>query len=246
MSTQKSKKLKIMLFAWTVGLFGRLAVLLLQAVGLIRIEGIQNLRQLLARNEGFLVIHRHPSMRETLIIPLLFVPWALGNWKKVPVVTPDKHNFYDPWWCVFLRPLAIPVPRGDGYGEARALRRVCKTLEHGRIVVIAPEGGRTFNGKEFKLRLPNGYTKIIPAAPEGKVDLSFPIIRRFPRGVCIMHANGIPVLPVWVDSDGWRTRIVFGEPMTFPPHNRQDEKEAQETVNALEDLLLSVSGRPSF
>jgi len=228
-----TKKLKIMAFTWSVGLFGRLAVLILQALGLVRVEGIRNLRDALEKNEGFLLIHRHPSMRETVIIPLLFVPWALWNWKKVPVVTPDKHNFYDPCWCAPLRPLAIPVPRGNGNGMMTALLQMQNALFVGRPLVIAPEGGRTFKGKEFKYLLPCGCARVA-GLPKGGVNLSLPVIRRFQPGVGILCANAL-VLPVWVASRGWRTWIVIGKPIAISHETPRDK------VEALEDLLLRTS-----
>ena len=236
MGTKNPKKLQIMTFVWTVGLFGRLAVLLLQVLGLVRVEGIRNLRALLAQNEGFLVIHRHPSMRETVLIPLLFVPWALRNWKKVPVVTPDKHNFYDPWWCAPLRSLAIPVPRGNGNGMMAALLQMRRALFAGRVLVLAAEGGRTFKGKNFKYLTPEGQLYTC-GRPEAGVDLSQCVIRRFQPGVGALCGNGkirIPVLPVWVALKGWHTTIIFGKPTTLPP-NTPDKTEA------LENLLLRTS-----
>ncbi len=242
MGTKNTKKLQIMAFAWSVGLFGRLAVLILQGLGLVRVEGIRNLRVLLAQNEGFLLIHRHPSMREIVIIPLLFVPWALWNWKKVPVVTPDKHNFYDPWWCAPLRPLAIPVLRENHNAMSTAAFKMRRALLEGKPLILAPEGGRTFNGTMFKYLLPCGCIRVA-GSPEGGVDLSQPIIRRFRERVGDLCGNGkkgvlIPVLPVWVESHKWHTTIIFGKPTILPP-NTLDKTEA------LEYLLLRTSRQRS-
>ncbi|MBI2098368.1 MAG: 1-acyl-sn-glycerol-3-phosphate acyltransferase [Candidatus Wildermuthbacteria bacterium] len=235
-----AKKLKIMAFAWSVGIFGRLAVLVLQALGIVRVEGIRNLRALLARDEGFLVIHRHPSMRETVMIPLLFVPWALWNWKRVPVVTPDKHNYYDPWWCASLRPLAIPVLRENHDVMRGAALKMRRALLAGRPLVLAPEGGRTFKGENFKY-LTSADQVYTCGRPEAGVDLSQCVIRRFQPKVGELCGNGkirITVLPVWVDSKGWHTTIIFGKPTTLPL-NTLDKTEA------LENLLLHTSRQRS-
>lgn len=228
-------QLKLLAIAWSIGLFGRLIVFAFQAAGLVRVEGTQHLRKLLSQNQGFLVIHRHPSMRETVIIPLLLFPYFLWNPLRLPVVTPDKRNYYDPWWCAPFRPTAIPVPRGNGNGEFQALSRMYRALKEGRPLVIAPEGGRTFKGKEFKYLLPCGRIRV-SERPEGGVDLSAAVIRRFQPGVRVLCANETPILPVWVDSSRWRTFIVFGEPKTIP-------KGAGGEVEMLEDLLLRTSTR---
>lgn len=225
-------RLKLLLLAWTVGLVGRFVLFLFQVVGLVRIEGTQNLKKLLSEDKGFLVIHRHPSMRETVIIPLSFFPQFLWNPWKMPLSAPDKHNFYDPWWCWFARPLAIPVPRGNTMGELRALYQMSRAIEEGRALVLAPEGGRTFKGEEFKHRLPCGDIKIFPAPDEG-VNISLHVIRRFQNGVKLLCRNGTPVLPVWVDSTKWHMRIVFGESVIIP--------HGENAVETLENILLNVA-----
>ena len=229
-------RLKLLALAWSVGLFGRLVIFAFQAAGLVRVEGMRNLQGLLSQDQGFLVIHRHPSMRETVIIPLLFFPSFLWNPWRTPVVTPDERNYYKPWWCAPMRPAAIPVPRGNKEGEIKALFRMRQVLKEGRPLVLAPEGGRTFKGKEFKYLLPCGRTRV-SLASDGGVDLSLPVIRRFKNGVQILCNNGTPVLPVWVDSTKWRTRIVFGEPTTVP--------QGENAVEALEDLILHTAPRRS-
>ncbi|MDP2641556.1 MAG: lysophospholipid acyltransferase family protein [Candidatus Yanofskybacteria bacterium] len=205
-----------------------------QATGLVRVEGQRHLRGLLSQNKGFLVMHRHPSMRETVIIPLLFFPSFLWNPWRVPLSAPDERNYYRPWWCAFLRPAAIPVPRGNRDGEIRALRKMHRALKEGRRLVLAPEGGRTFKGEEFKYLLSSGDTRVLPA-PDGGVDLSLAVIRRFKGGVQILCNNGTPILPVWVDSTRWRTRIVFGKPEVIP--------QGENTLEALEDMLLRTAPR---
>lgn len=227
-------KVKLLALAWSVGLFGRLIIYLLQFLGLVRVEGIAHLKGLVSEKRGFLVIHRHPSMRETVIIPLLFFPSFLLNPWRLPVVTPDERNYYRPWWCAFFRPAAIPVPRGNGDEEIKALRRMRQALKEGRPLVVAPEGGRTFKGEEFRYQIADGSTEVVQA-PGRVLDLSRPIIRRFRNGTQVLCNNGTPVLPVWVDSRRWRTLISFGKPVVFP--NGENTKEA------LEDLLLSAFSR---
>jgi len=227
-------RMKLLALAWSVGLFGRLVIFALQAAGLVHVEGMRHLQELLSQDQGFLVMHRHPSMRETVIIPLLFFPSFLWNPWRAPVVTPDERNYYKPWWCAPFRPAAIPVPRGSREGEIRALFRMRQALKEGRPLVLAPEGGRTFKGEVFKYLFPGGCTRVFSAL-DGGVDLSLPVIRRFKGGVQILCNNGTPILPVWVDSTRWRTRIVFGAPAVIP--------QGENTLEALEDMLLRTASR---
>ena len=225
-------KIKLVFIAWTFGLLGRIVVYALQLAGFVHIDGIQHLQQLLAEDKRFLVIHRHPSKLETVIIPLLFFPWFLWSPRLVPVSAPDKRTYYSRWWCTLIRPTMIPVPRGDKTGEAGALLNMLRALKRGRPLVLAPEGGRTFKGPEFKRRLPCGRTEIFSAS-DSSVNLSSPVIRRFQKGVRAFSGNDTYVLPTWVQGEGRRISIVFGEPTTMP--------QGQNIPEELENRLLDVA-----
>ena len=120
-------------------------------------------------------------------------------------------------------------------GEGEAGLRIKSALQEGRTVVFAPEGGRTWKGREFKAIDKDGMIVTFPR-PEHGVDLSGPVIRRFRNGIKGVVAENVTILPIWVQSRGWRTNITIGDPSSFPASFPE-----RDIPTALEDIMLRLA-----
>ena len=135
-------------------------------------------------------------------------------------------------------------------GEARALRRMQEKLLEGKILILAPEGGRTFKGEEFKV-IRGGEIEVVKGLPE--VDLrDNKALRRFKPGISWLVFNTkSEVLPVWTEGGErvipnrfsfklpfprfWRQiRIKIGEPLDL------GELPKGEIAEFLEDSILKM------
>ncbi|MEK7658286.1 MAG: lysophospholipid acyltransferase family protein [Patescibacteria group bacterium] len=100
--------------------------------------------------EKIILVANHPSMLDPfLAVALFFKGYLLNPLKYGPLVVSDKKNFWDSWYWFWLRPFLIPVDRGNKRDEAVSFLRIKKALEAGRVIIIFPEGGRTFCGDRF-------------------------------------------------------------------------------------------------
>ncbi|MDP3901009.1 MAG: 1-acyl-sn-glycerol-3-phosphate acyltransferase [bacterium] len=227
-----------MLLAWTVGFLIGVLLWTFRLVGLVKVVGSAPWKFRADPGQGLLVIYRHPSMKEVLAVPSLFFPWYLLNRDRIPFQTPDLGNYYAPWWMAPLRSVLIPVERGSPVREARSFVRMRSHLRSGGTLAIAPEGGRTWKGEEFKMLTREGEIIIVPALEGARPNLKKPILRRFKSGVGKLAADGVPVLPIWVEPR-WKygLRIVVGEPVTF------DVLPGREITEHLEDIMLQLAER---
>lgn len=211
----------------------------LKLLGCLRIQGYSPSKFRPQKGKGLLVIHRHPSMRETIIIPLLVSSASslecMLDFSKAPLVTPDRHNYFDPWWCWPIRALAIPVARGNTVGEGEAGLYIKSALQEGRTVILAPEGGRTWKGTEFKTIDAHGDIVTLQRPKQG-VDLQKPIIRRFQGGIKNFVGEDVSVVPIWVTSKGWRTEIKVGDRLNFAASFPE-----RDIPEALESLMLRLA-----
>jgi len=234
-----SEKIKLLVVAWTLGLWGGLVVCLLRLAGLIRISGY-NKREFILPRVGLIVIYRHPSLREPAFLPFLFFPWFLFNSRLIPFSTPGKVGYYSKWWFWALRPVCIPVDEESYKGVRQTLEQIKARLDKGGILVLAPGGGREFKGKTFK-RLSAGKIETVRTTSRVNYsDLSKEaggkIVRGFESGIgWILDNTQAVVLPVWVETEGVRTKMIIGKP-TRPPNGLF----RKEIVEFLEDSLLSL------
>lgn len=176
------EKIKLFALAWTFGIAGGLILLILRIFGRLKLRG--NIISAKEPNKGLLLISNHPSLWEAAIFPFLFFPNYLWDASFVPLSTPDKKNFYDKRWFIFFRPICIPISREEGSNEAAALKKIVKSLQEGRIVIIFAEGGRTYRGQEFR-----------------KSQIKKKTIRPFQSGVgLIARLSKAPIVPVWTEG----------------------------------------------
>ncbi|MFC1925311.1 lysophospholipid acyltransferase family protein [Chloroflexota bacterium] len=216
----------------------------------VKVQGYDPKKLRPKKNKGLILIHNHPSLWEPAVLPFLFSPWYLFSPRFVPFSTPDKKNYFNKWWFFLYRAVCIPVERGNLKEEVRALRRMQKKLNEGGILIMAPEGGRTHKGEEFKV-MRNGKTEIVKDLSE--IDLrDGKAVRRFKSGIgrLIYNANA-DIIPLWTEGgEGvvpnkshalysfprlWRkATIKIGEPLDLGGLSKK------EIVEFLEDSILKT------
>lgn len=243
------EKIKLFIVAWSIGLWGGLFLWLLRITTRVKVYGY-NRRKLDPRDKGLILIHNHPSLWEPALLPFLFFPWYLFSLRFVPFSVPDKKNYYDKWWFSLFRAVCIPMERGNLKGEARALRQMQERLAEGKILILAPEGGRTFKGEEFKV-VRGGEIEVAKSLPETD-SRDNKALRRFKPGIgWLVFNKKVEILPAWTEAGErvipnefsfklpfprlWRqTRIKIGEPLDL------GELPKKEIIDFLEDSILKL------
>lgn len=195
------------------------------------------------------MIHNHPSLWEPAVLPWLFSPWYLFSSRYIPFSTPDKKNYYDKWWF-FYRAVCIPVERGNLKEEARALMRMQRKLKDGGVIIMAPEGGRTYKGEEFKV-IKDGKIEIVKDL--SGVDLkSCKAVRRFKSGISrLVYNTEAEIIPLWTEGGEEVVQNVDNALYTFPRIWKQAKikigkpldlsgMSKNEIVDYLEDSMLKT------
>lgn len=232
---RKIPDLHLIFVSLFIGLVGGFILFFLKLFRVVEVRGYERWKFQSRGGRGVLVLHRHPSMRETVFLPMILSHEYIRHPLRSPCATPDSKNYYDRWYFSIARPIAISVSRGNQHGKMRALREILHVLRSGRIIMLAPEGGRTFKGEEFRYLDEQGCIRTIPR-PQGEVDLTQPIIRRFQPGVTLL-AQEATVLPIWVLPTGrWSQQITIGMPVVIDPSVSRDE-----TLEMLETAMLRTA-----
>lgn len=235
-------------YVWTIGLLGGSVLLLLRILKRVEIKGYEkwkSLPLLLKKNLRLLVVSNHPSLWEPLVLPFLFLRWYLFYPSLIPFSTPDKKNYYDKWWFSLFRPVSIPIVRETKKGEEvknreekrkekhKSLKELVQKIRERRLIILFPEGGRTFKGGEYKIIRNDG--KIVTEKRNWQaVERQFPgmpKIRRFQKGVKGFLKRTQIILPIWIwiERKKRRLKIKIGRPI---------EKVAN--IDELEDNLLKL------
>jgi len=176
------KKIKLWLVVWTIGLLGGILFCLLRLFGRVKTKGYR-LRKFKPGNKGLVLISNHPSLWDPVLIPFLFFPWYLFFSNSIPFSTPDKKNYYQKSWFMFFRPVCVPIERGSRRKELATLEKLRKIIQQRKVLILFPEGGRTFKGSEFRF------------SSSGKK------IRKFPVGIRRLFLNAdCRILPVWIQG----------------------------------------------
>lgn len=229
---------------WTVGILGGVLFSLLRLFRRIEIKGYK-LRKLIPPKEGMIVIYNHPSLWEPCLLPFLFFPWYLILPNMIPFSTPDKANYYQKWWSWPIRLVCIFIDRKEG--KMKNLNELIRAIRERRILILAPEGGRTFKGKEFKI-IEKG--QILLKTNVQLID-DAPKIRRFQRGITILlQRTNATILPVWVEGGEKvipnQTSFPKGPYFLFPRLRektkiKMGEPFKTQDILQLEDVLLKLS-----
>lgn len=230
---------------WTFGILGGILFTILRMCGRIEATGF-DIKKFIPPKEGLIIVYNHPSLWEPGVIVFLLFPWFLFFKSLIPYSAPDKVNFYDKWWFWSIKLFCIPIER-EGDGRRRSLHRLIQKSREGKIIFLAPEGGRTHKGTEFKV-LEKGKIVI---KKEWIVDGKVTQIRRFQRGVSVLlQKTQATILPIWTEGGEriipnksyfpkgpyflfprlrGKMKIKIGKPLT--PKNLEE----------LEDVLLKLS-----
>ena len=140
--------LLIILVVYTVGLFLGAMFLLLRLLRRIKVVHGERLPHW---QKNMLIVSNHPSLIEPILLPNLFlIEYLLHPLRFAPMGTPDKKNFYDPWWFFWSWPVSIPIDR-DNSSSRDPFRAMLDVLQSGKRLILFAEGGRTFKGKDFVL-----------------------------------------------------------------------------------------------
>ena len=223
-----SKDNRLRILAWTVGILGGLFFWALRATNRIKLEGLDR-TTFHPKKDGLILVHNHPSLWEPLMFPFIFFPWYLFSLRYVALSTPDKENYYDKWWFFLIRPVCVAIKRGSPREEMKALKDLRTRLSQGHILALAPEGGRTFKGEQFKI-IQNGT--IITLEDSSQIDpIKYTTVRTFKPGVRWLITNSkAQVIPIWTEGGDrvfpnhysfrfyfprlWRQTIIrIGEPL---------------------------------
>lgn len=193
-------------------------------LGRIKVRGYRRTICLLARGK-VIIAANHPSMLETVLIPLLFFPLFLFSLRFFVWSVPDRRLLGSGMRWLFWFGRCVTLDRSDQNSKKTALFQLTSILQYNGNIVIHPEAGRTNKGNTFLLSEMRGNRRM----------------RRFVSGVSSLARNtGATILPLWVSGTDiilpigaivprlMRSKIVFsfGTPYV-PPKSKQDrEKES--------------------
>ncbi|MGA2417638.1 MAG: lysophospholipid acyltransferase family protein [Candidatus Staskawiczbacteria bacterium] len=237
-----SEAASVLLFAYPLGLLLGLLGLAGRMCGALRVLHPERLSCLEKLNKKILVAP-HPSWIDPFLVAIL-IAWyyALHPLRHAPLIVADRLNFYDSWWFWPFRSVMVPVDRDSDRKKATALLRIKKAVDLGRPIVIFPEGGRTFKGKEGeflysqrgnKIRFLQGGIGLLVRKTEAAV---IPIgikgsDKAFPNSRERLITKFVP----WK-----RITIAVGEPMRFDASTPR-ERVTQEIASTLLKLIDEAS-----
>lgn len=224
-----------LLFTYPFGIFIGISFWLLRLLGINKIHGWKNFPHW---EKGVLVVSNHPSLLEPIIlIGLFFHQYLLRPFQFGPWNIPDRKNYFENPLFYLMRPRLIPIARGNKRDEIKGLIKAKNVLEAGGVIILFPEGGRTYKGDDFLV------------SQQGNK------IRRFKSGFAWLAVKtGATVLPVWVEGTDkvlpnadkasysfprfWRkTAIRLGQPLQFRGESLEEITQIVETaVLALADV----------
>lgn len=180
-------KILIVLAIYTIGLLLGLLLYFLRFLNWVYAGWgikVQHWERFPKRQKRVLVVSNHPSLLEVVLVPALFFrDYILHPFDFSPWNIPDKKNYFDRWYWAWAKIRLVPIDRENNREAFKALRLIKKILNLGNIVILFPEGGRTFKGEEFF------YSE------KGRK------IRKLKAGVgwLVLKTNPL-IVPVWIDG----------------------------------------------
>ena len=184
----RKDKILIVLTMYTMGLLLGLLLYFLRSLNWIYAGWgikVQHWERFPKRQKKVLVVSNHPSLLEVVLVPALFFrdyilhPFAFSPWN-----VPDKKNYFDNWhWLTWAKIRLVPIDRENNREAFKALKRIKEILNLGGIVVLFPEGGRTFKGKTFFTSDKGKKLRILKAGV----------------GWLVLKTNPL-IIPIWIDG----------------------------------------------
>ncbi|OHA88795.1 MAG: hypothetical protein A3C70_01370 [Candidatus Zambryskibacteria bacterium RIFCSPHIGHO2_02_FULL_43_14] len=210
----------LFLFTYPVGVLIGVIFWLLWLVGALEIKGWwKNFPRWQTR---VVLISNHPYKGEQFLLAgLFFFQYLFQPLKHSPWIVADAKNYYNKWFCWFLRPRLIPVDRSGKNGDLKSLITAKNILRSDGNLIIFPEGGRTSKGKAFL------------TSKKGK-RIRVPLKEGF---VSLVTEPGVILLPVWFECNRWHDmRLIIGEPIMFTSGTPRNE-----VVERTERILLELA-----
>ncbi|OHA67622.1 MAG: hypothetical protein A3D59_03580 [Candidatus Wildermuthbacteria bacterium RIFCSPHIGHO2_02_FULL_47_17] len=131
---------------YSAGLLLAVFIAILIAARRLKVVGRENIP--LQSPGGVLLLSNHPSLIEPILLQFLLGAALFKNPSRYfPWTAADRGNFYDPWYCWWLRRLRlVPISRSRnaGLSDSLALRSMANLLKGGAYLLIFPEGTRTY------------------------------------------------------------------------------------------------------
>lgn len=229
----------LLLLAYPAGLLVGLFLLAGELLGRVRIlhkERFPNPKSL----QKMVLVSNHPAIIDPFLIAyLLFRYYAWHPLKHAPLIVADRLNFYDKWWFMPFRPVMVPVDRQDKRKQAIAFLKIRKAIDQGRIIIIFPEGGRTFKGESGWLYCEKGNNtnggRIRPL--KGGVGLLVQKTEATIMPVAIVGSH--KVVPnskkrLWTRFNFWESLIInVGEPIDMPSGASREDVTEKLTLSLL-------------
>ena len=154
---------------------------LLILIGRVRIKGYRTALRLAARG-NLIITANHPSMFETILIPLIFFPLPLLHLRFFVWSVPDRRLLPPKLRWLFRITRCITIDRSNHGTAKHTLKRITQVLSTHGVVIIHPEAGRTFKGEEF-------------------ITLGERRMRSFVSGVPALARNAsATILPLWISG----------------------------------------------
>jgi 1-acyl-sn-glycerol-3-phosphate acyltransferase len=137
----------------------------------IRVIQVKNLGEIVFQENGSIIISNHRSKFEPILIPLLliFPGFIFHPVRLTPYFAVDDLQWYNNWWFWPFREIAIPINRTDGGGRDRASAaiKIMRILKNGGVVIIFPEGTRTYKAERAGDTLCSRTGKVMGKLKEG-------------------------------------------------------------------------------
>jgi len=222
--------------------YGILTGIAFQFMKLFKIVKVVHWERFPKWRKKVILVSNHPSIADPfLLTPLFFWQYLFRPFQYGPINLPDRGIFYDRWYFAPFRFFMIPVDRKTKGAGSRVFFLIQKLLDCGRVVILFPEGKRTFKARHCF------YSE------EGNK------IGMFKRGLgWIAIRTGAMVVPVWIegsdrflpnrqdrylpDRPNFKEQVVIkiGNPMRFRKDKKASvdrrERVTQRIINALLEL----------
>lgn len=217
---------RVAFVARTAGLMFGLLLTMARVTGIVRVRGYDVRKH--PAGQPLLVLYNHPSMAETVLVPALLFPQFLWNPARLPV-SAAAAEYCRAWWfqLLGLHRVCVEVRRGSASSGRKEFVRMLRLLREGRIVAIAPGGGRERKGRKFlALNGTGGYEEVVAASREAYEAATQryrgAVIRRHQEGAAgLIEAARVPCVLAAVRL-GVPMEITVSPPMRFPLMERAE------------------------
>lgn len=211
----------VMIIGISFGILFFLFVLL----GRIKIKGYVRAIRLAAQG-NVIITANHPTMLETILIPLSFFPLFILSLRFFVWSVPDRRLLPPRLRWLFWLGRCITIDRSDHSYTKYTLRRLTEILKHKGVVVIHPEAGRTYKGKEFIISDDRRIRSFVSGVP------------------ALARSTGATILPLWVSGTDivmsgnvWfprfmRSKIVLSFGTPYRPPQEKGDREAESSILA--------------